>query len=173
MFLKLRTYRQKSVANRFYPKLAAKYYGPYKILEKIGKVAYRLQLPQGSKIHDVFHVSQLKKAVGTDVEVLVLPPVFSTETEAPLQPLDVLATRYSASRELELLVTWKGKDAADDSWMLSKEFIACFHSFELEGKLGFDGRGIDKYQKTYFRKKKTIGGKYSNADVEGNVGDEI
>ena len=55
-------------------------------------------------------------------------------------------------------MTWKGKDAANDSWMLSKEFIACFPSFELEGQLGFDERGIDKYQKTYFRKKKAIGG---------------
>ena len=57
--------------------------------------------------------------------------------------------------------------------MLSKDFIACFPSFELDGKLGFDGRGIDKSQKTYFRKKKAIGGKQSNADVEGNVGDGI
>lgn len=153
VYFKLKPYRQSSVAHRFCQKLAAKFYGPYQILECICRVAYRVKLPVESKIHDVFHVSQLKGAVGEKVEVIAVPPAYSTETEAPLQLLDVLAKRYDAKGEMELLVTWKGKQSSKDSWMLLKDFMACFPSYEFEGKLGFEGRGIDRYRRTYFCKK--------------------
>jgi hypothetical protein len=43
-------------------KLAPRYIGPLKILEQRGEVAYQLELPpQLSNVHDVFHVSQLRK----------------------------------------------------------------------------------------------------------------
>ena len=64
VFLKLQPYIQNSVVVRSNQKLAVKYYGPYRILARVGRVAYRLELPDTSRIHPIIHVSQLKKALG-------------------------------------------------------------------------------------------------------------
>lgn len=61
VYLKLQPFRQNSVVLRHNLKLANKYYGPYTIIEKLGTVAYKLQLPSDAKIHNVFHVSLQKR----------------------------------------------------------------------------------------------------------------
>jgi hypothetical protein len=61
VLLKLQPYAQSSLVNRPFPQLSFKYYGPYNVLERIGRAAYRLELPPDSRIHPVFHTSQLKQ----------------------------------------------------------------------------------------------------------------
>ncbi|KAH9651124.1 hypothetical protein KPL70_026631 [Citrus sinensis] len=94
VYLKLQPYRQKSVAFRSSLKLAPRYFGPYRILERIGPVAYKLALPAGSQIHNVFHVSLLKKFVGhVPPAVMELPPVSEDTSTILPQPECVLDKR--------------------------------------------------------------------------------
>jgi hypothetical protein len=90
VLLKLQPYTQSSIANRPYPKLAYKYFGPYKVLEKIGMVAYRLELPAESKIHDVFHVSQLKPFLADYTLVYSELPVTTDLQAAAATPKQIL-----------------------------------------------------------------------------------
>jgi hypothetical protein len=53
-------------------KLAPRYIGPFPILEKCGIVAYKLDLPPSlAGVHDIFHVSQLKKCLKAPVDVVL------------------------------------------------------------------------------------------------------
>jgi hypothetical protein len=60
VLLKLQMYVQSLIVIRPCPKLALKYFGPYKIIKRIGTVTYKLELPSTSQVHPVSHVSQLK-----------------------------------------------------------------------------------------------------------------
>lgn len=64
VLLKLQPYVQSSLAPRSHQKLAFHYFGPFRVLARVGSIAYRLELPSHSAIHLVFHVSQLKKVIG-------------------------------------------------------------------------------------------------------------
>jgi hypothetical protein len=72
-------------------KLAAHYIGPFPILEKCGTVAYKLDLPPSlAEVHDIFHVSQLKKCLKAPVDD-VLPKVTPLEADLsyPEHPIKV------------------------------------------------------------------------------------
>jgi hypothetical protein len=66
VFLRLQPYRQSSMNKSGAEKLKSRFYGPYRIRCRVGKVAYEPELPEGSQIHKVFHVSCLKKVVDSD-----------------------------------------------------------------------------------------------------------
>lgn len=73
VFLKLQLYMQSSLAQRSHQKLAFRFFGPFRVLARIGLVAYQLELPPTSSIHPVFHVSQLKQSPGQGSAVAALP----------------------------------------------------------------------------------------------------
>ena len=65
VFLRLQPYKQTSLKAKHCHKLVPKFYGPYTVLKHVGQVSYQLSLPNHSKLHPVFHVSCLKKVIGT------------------------------------------------------------------------------------------------------------
>lgn len=94
VYLKLQPYRQASLSMRKNLKLSARFYGPYEVIEKVGQVAYKLMLPENSKIHPVFHVSVLKKKIGSDVEIKdMLPTVSSKDDSVVSMPQTILDQR--------------------------------------------------------------------------------
>lgn len=63
VYVKLQQYRQSLVAHKVNQKLASIFYGSCKILDRIGAVAYRLELPPDSAIYPAFHASRLRRNV--------------------------------------------------------------------------------------------------------------
>lgn len=92
VFLKLQPYVQSSLMHRANHKLSFRFFGPYKILEKLGSVAYRLELPQSSSIHPVFHVSQLKLSPSDQQVSSALP----SDLQAFQVSLRILQRRWSS-----------------------------------------------------------------------------
>ena len=74
VYVKIQPYIQSSLAQRANQKLSFKFFGPYRVLARVGSVAYRLELPASSSVHPVFHVSHLKKSVGAHHSVVAHPP---------------------------------------------------------------------------------------------------
>lgn len=94
VLLKLQQYRQHSVAKPLSENLARIFYGPFLITERIGPVAYRLQLPQGSRIHYVFHVSLLRLYVeGADSGALPALPREFLGASSVVHPVEILDHR--------------------------------------------------------------------------------
>lgn len=67
VFLHLHPYRQSSLKKSGSKKLKPKFYGLYCITKRVKEVAYELDLLGDSRIHNVFHVSCLKKAIGQQI----------------------------------------------------------------------------------------------------------
>lgn len=119
VLLKLQPYAQHSVANRPFPKLAYKYYGPFTIDERIGDAAYKLELPTDASIHPVFHVSQLKQFTPDFTPVYTeLPKIAELDRFNPL-PEKILERRLVKKGNAavpQCLIKWIGIPATSATW---------------------------------------------------------
>ena len=106
--------------------------GPFKILERIGPVAYRLDLPATMRIHPVFHVSLLKtyNDGGDDGRPPVRPPpILGTNIYTVERLLDKRITKDGNQTKIEYLVQWAGYPIYEATWepirnLLGKEVLA-------------------------------------------------
>jgi hypothetical protein len=102
-------------------KLAPRYVGPFEILKVCGPVAYKLRLPsQMAAIHDVFHISQLKKCIKVPMEIIETPAV---EIEPDLsyteQPIQVLDTKERVTRRNKIKmykILWDHHTEEEATW---------------------------------------------------------
>lgn len=92
------------------------FYGPYKILQKIGRVAYKLELPSDSRMHHVFHVSNLQRKLGWRNNLQTsLPHITEDGLIQALSDyiLDWSFIKRHGKADVEVLVQWQG--AGEDS----------------------------------------------------------
>ena len=114
--------------------------GPYKVLEKIGNLDYKLDLPRSmSRIHPVFHVDKLSPWKGNDINGILPPPPEPVELDDELEyeVREILDSRWvkrgRAQPKLEYLVSWRGFLPRDDTWepegnlKNSEEYVKEFH----------------------------------------------
>jgi hypothetical protein len=86
VFLRLQPCRQSSLKKNGAEKLKPRFYGPYRIMRRVGEVAYELELLEGRKIHNMFHVSCLKKEVGQFINTSKELPLLDEEGQLELVP---------------------------------------------------------------------------------------
>ena len=115
-------------------KLTPRYIGPFQILERCGKVAYRLKLPEHlSAIHDVFYVSQLKKCLqvpdqNIDIEGVELEPNL-TYSEYPIRVLDQ-KDRVTRRRTIKFYkIQWNQHSEEEATWESEDYLLEKFLEF--------------------------------------------
>ncbi|KAL4011099.1 hypothetical protein IC575_028146 [Cucumis melo] len=102
-------------------KLSSRFVGLFEILERIGLVAYRLALPPSlSAVHDVFHVSMLRRYVADPMHVVDFEPLqISENLSYEEQPVEILAREVKKlrSREISLVkVLWRNHGVEEATW---------------------------------------------------------
>ena len=93
-------------------KLASIWTGPFKILDTVGPVAYRLQIPEEWNIHNVFHVSQLKGVIGE----VALEEAVLVDSGAEFEVEKIVGKRFSRNK-LQYLVKWKSYSDFENMWL--------------------------------------------------------
>jgi hypothetical protein len=114
--LKLQPYLQTSIARRANHKLPFKFFGPFRVLERAGEVAFKLELPSSSRVHPVIHVSQLKPCLGPRQQVLPHLPSPDHVYQVPVALLQCRIRQQGLRTAVQVLVQWSGSSEAMATW---------------------------------------------------------
>ena len=142
VFLRLQPYIQNSVSRRTCHKLSFKFFGPFRIVARVGKVAYRLELPPESRVHPVFHVSQLKEFIGRTNQVSPVLPSPDSVFQIPVRVL-LRRVRQQGDRTLtQVKVQWSGDSEDQATWEDLESLRQQFPLAPAWGQAGSHGEGI-------------------------------
>ncbi|GJU59045.1 putative reverse transcriptase domain-containing protein [Tanacetum coccineum] len=108
-------------------KLNPRYVGPFRVLAKVGKVAYRLELPQElSRVHHTFHVSNLKKCYANEPLVMPLEGIHVDDklqfVEEPVEIMEREIKRLKQSRIPLVKVRWNSRRGLEFTWEREDSF---------------------------------------------------
>ncbi|GJU31238.1 putative reverse transcriptase domain-containing protein [Tanacetum coccineum] len=108
-------------------KLNPRYVGPFKVLKKVGAVAYKLELPQElSRVHNTFHVSNLKKCYSDDPLVVPLEGLQVDDklhfVEEPVEIMDREVKQLRRSRVPIVKVRWNSRRGPEFTWEREDQF---------------------------------------------------
>jgi hypothetical protein len=141
VFLKLQPYIQSSIAPRAHHKLLFKFYGPFRVLARVGEAAYRLALPATSRIHPIFHVSQLKQALGPSCQVQAQLPTIADQFAVPVRVLQRRFRQKGLVAVPQGLIQWSDQPESLATWEDLVELRQRFPRAPAWGQAGFQGRG--------------------------------
>ena len=129
-------------------KLTPRFIGPYQISEKVGTAAYRVALPPNlSNLHDVFHVSQLRKYISDPSHVIPVDDVqvrdnLTVET-VPVRIEDREMKRLRGKEIALVKVFWEGATGENATWELESKMRDSYPDLFASGN--FLGRKYSKW----------------------------
>ncbi|GJX50416.1 putative reverse transcriptase domain-containing protein [Tanacetum coccineum] len=108
-------------------KLNLRYIGPFKVLEKVGTVSYRLKLSQQlSRVHSTFYVSNLKKCLSDEPLAIPLDEIHINDkihfVEEPVEIMDREVKRLKQSRIPIIKVRWNSRRGPESTWKCEDRF---------------------------------------------------